>query len=211
MPGTPQVPHPMTGSTVCRSQADSCLGSAILEVSDPIFRSLPSFEKSCIIASAYCVFVTGRGLDSAALYTIICALNGCTPEDLASAMVVKIPDNTSVKRLSHRTSSTIHIILAYPNMTGTVALSMPDKGEVRDDTVSSGGQISTKHLKTSIRPFFATCRLPHYPEFWRCVETGTLFLGPHWKRSLKGLDNLLTVTTPNTQLLPRPRKMLLSS
>jgi hypothetical protein len=29
----------------------------------------------------------------------------------------------------------------------------------------SGGQISTKHLKTSIRPFFATCRLPQYPEF----------------------------------------------
>jgi hypothetical protein len=50
-----------------------------------------------------------------------------------------------------------------------------------------------------------------YPEFWRCVETGTLFLGPHRKRSLKGLDNLLTVTTPNTQLLPRPRKMSLSS
>ena len=31
--------------------------------------------------------------------------------------------------------------------------------------LSSGGQISTKHLKTSIRPFFATCRLPQYPEF----------------------------------------------
>ncbi len=75
----------------------------------------------------------------------------------------------------------------------------------------SGGQISTKHQKTSTKPFFATCRLLQYPEFWRCVETGTLFLGPHWKRSLKGLDNLLTVTTPNTQLLPRPRKMSLSS
>ena len=30
---------------------------------------------------------------------------------------------------------------------------------------SSGGQISTKHLTTSIKPFFATCRLPQYPEF----------------------------------------------
>ena len=29
----------------------------------------------------------------------------------------------------------------------------------------SGGQISTKHQKTSIKPFFATCRLPQYPEF----------------------------------------------
>ena len=34
----------------------------------------------------------------------------------------------------------------------------------------SGGQISTKHLKTSIRPFFATCRLPQNPEFWRCYR-----------------------------------------
>jgi hypothetical protein len=76
------------------------------------------------------------------------------------------------------------------------------------DLQSRPGQISTKHLKTSIRPFFATCRLPQYPEFWRCVETGKLFLGPHCKRSLKSLENLLTVTTPNTQLLPRPRKMV---
>ncbi len=30
---------------------------------------------------------------------------------------------------------------------------------------TSGGQISTKHQKTSIKPFFATCRLPQYPEF----------------------------------------------
>ena len=30
---------------------------------------------------------------------------------------------------------------------------------------ASGGQISTKHLTTSIKPFFATCRLPQYPEF----------------------------------------------
>ena len=74
--------------------------------------------------------------------------------------------------------------------------------------LSSGGQISTKHLKTSIRPFFATCRLPQYPEFWRCVETGTLFLGPHWKRSLKSLDNLLKVPMRNIKLLPRPRKMV---
>ncbi len=76
---------------------------------------------------------------------------------------------------------------------------------------SSGGQISTKHLKTSTRPFFATCRLPQNPEFWRCYRPRHTFLGPHWKRSLKILDTLLTVTTPNTQLLPRPRKMSLSS
>ncbi len=91
---------------------------------------------------------------------------------------------------------------------GYVALCAP---ETKFLFFGSGGQISTKHLKTSIRPFFATCRLPQYPEFWRCVETGTLFLGPHWKRSLKGLDNLLTVTTPNTKLLHRPCKMSLSS
>ena len=81
-------------------------------------------------------------------------------------------------------------------------------------SLASGGQISTKHLKTSIRPFFATCRLPQNPEFsefWRCYRPRHTFLGPHWKRSLKSLDTLLTVTTPNTQLLPRGRKMLLSS
>ena len=72
----------------------------------------------------------------------------------------------------------------------------------------SGRQISTKHLTTSIRPFFATCRLPQYPEFWRCVEPGILFLGPHCKRSLKSLDTLLKVPMRNTQLLPRPRKMV---
>jgi hypothetical protein len=72
----------------------------------------------------------------------------------------------------------------------------------------SGGQISTKHLTTSIRPFFATCHLPQYPEFWRCVEPGILFLGPHCKRSLKSLDTLLKVPMRNTQLLPRPRKMV---
>ena len=75
----------------------------------------------------------------------------------------------------------------------------------------SGGQISTKHQNTSIKPFFATCRLPQNPEFWRCYRPRHTFLGPHWKRSLKSLDTLLTVTTPNTQLLPRGRKMLLSS
>ncbi len=87
----------------------------------------------------------------------------------------------------------------------------PQTARYRPNPATSGGQISTKHQKTSTKPFFATCRLPQYPGFWKCVETGTLFLGPHWKRSLKGLDNLLTVTTPNTQLLPRPRKISLSS
>ena len=99
--------------------------------------------------------------------------------------------------------------------------SQPPKGEICMDkshnvqvtqpcssTVTSGGQISTKHLTTSIRPFFATCRLPQYPEFWRCVEPGILFLGPHCKRSLKSLDTLLKVPMRNTQLLPRPRKMV---
>jgi hypothetical protein len=76
---------------------------------------------------------------------------------------------------------------------------------------SSPGQFSTEHLKTSIQPFFATCRLPRYPEFWRCYRNRHTFLGPHWKRSMKSLDNLLTVTTPNTQLLNRPRKLSLSS
>ncbi len=71
-------------------------------------------------------------------------------------------------------------------------------------TKISGGQILTKHQKTSIKPFFATCRLPQYPEFWRCVETGTHFLGLHWKRSLKSLDNLLKVPMRNTKLLNRP-------
>jgi hypothetical protein len=63
--------------------------------------------------------------------------------------------------------------------------------------LSSGGQISTKHLKTSIRTFFATCRLPQNPEFWRCYRPRHTFLGPHWKRSLKILDTLLT--SDNTQ------------
>jgi hypothetical protein len=53
------------------------------------------------------------------------------------------------------------------------------------EAYTSAGQFSTEHLKTSIQSFFATCRLPRYPEFWRCYRTGTLFLGPHWKRSLK--------------------------
>jgi hypothetical protein len=48
-------------------------------------------------------------------------------------------------------------------------------------SIGSGGQISTKHLKTSIRPFFATCRLPQNPEFWRCYRPRHTFLGPHWK------------------------------
>jgi hypothetical protein len=73
---------------------------------------------------------------------------------------------------------------------------------------SSGGQISTKHLKTSIRPFFATCRLPQYPEFWRCYRPRHTFLGPHCKRSLKSLDTMLKVPMRNTQLLPLPRKMV---
>jgi hypothetical protein len=64
---------------------------------------------------------------------------------------------------------------------------------------SRAGQISTEHLKTSIQPFFATCRLLRYPEFWRCYRNRHTFLGPHWK-----LDNLLTVTMRNTQLLNRP-------
>jgi hypothetical protein len=33
-----------------------------------------------------------------------------------------------------------------------------------------GGQISTKHMKTSIGTFFATCPLPQNPEFWRCYR-----------------------------------------
>ncbi len=40
-----------------------------------------------------------------------------------------------------------------------------DFTQFADPLSPSGGQISTKHLKTSIRPFFATCRLPRYPEF----------------------------------------------
>jgi hypothetical protein len=92
-----------------------------------------------------------------------------------------------------------------------------EAGEGGDPGVS-GGQISTKHLKTSIRPFFATCRLPQYPEFWRCLpqypefwrcyRPRHTFLGPHFKRSLKSLDTMLKVPMRNTQLLPLPRKMV---
>ncbi len=82
------------------------------------------------------------------------------------------------------------------------------KIERRHHFMTSGGQISTKHLKTSIRPFFATCRLPQYPEFWRCYRPRHTFLGPHCKRSLKSLDTMLKVPMRNTQLLPLPRKMV---
>jgi len=34
----------------------------------------------------------------------------------------------------------------------------------------SGGQISTKHQNTLRCFVFATCRLPQYPEFWRCYR-----------------------------------------
>jgi hypothetical protein len=83
----------------------------ILEVNDPIFKSLPSTEKSKIIASAYCTYVTGKGLEGACLYDIVCAMNGSVLEDLPNSIIVKIPDNTSVKRLSHHTASTTHTIL----------------------------------------------------------------------------------------------------
>ncbi len=53
----------------------------ILKVNDPIL-SLPSFEKSRIITSAYCTFVSGKGLNGATLYSIVCAMNAALPEDL---------------------------------------------------------------------------------------------------------------------------------
>jgi hypothetical protein len=63
-------------------------------------------------------------------------MNCTVPEELPSSIIVKIPDRTSVKHLSHHTASTTRTILAYPNMTGAVSLSFPDRGEVRDDTTS---------------------------------------------------------------------------
>jgi hypothetical protein len=67
----------------------------------------------------------------------------------------------SVKRLSHHTSSTIHTILAYPNMTGAVALSMPDRGEVRDYSVSSKLEYlaNASHTNVSIKAIQNVARL----------------------------------------------------
>ncbi len=90
-------------------------------------------------------------------------MNGALAEDLPSAVVVKIPDpdNTSVKRLSHHTSSSTHTILAYPNMTGAVALSVPDKGEVCEDTASSKLEHLAKasHTNVSIKAIQNVARL----------------------------------------------------
>ncbi len=40
------------------------------------------------------------------------------------------------------------------------------------------GQISTKHLKTSVQHFFATCRLPRLHKFRRCYRNRHTFFGP---------------------------------
>ena len=71
------------------------------------------------------------------------------------------------------------------------------------------GQISIKHLTTSTQHFFATC--PVYTNLGGAIETGIFFLGRAGNNRCKGLDNLLTVTMRNTQLLNRPRKLSLSS
>ncbi len=42
---------------------------------------------------------------------------------------------------------------------------------------ASGGQISTKHLTTSIRPFFATCRLPNTLSFGGVSNQAYFFWG----------------------------------
>jgi hypothetical protein len=88
-------------------------------------------------------------------------MNGTLPEDLPSAVVVKTPDNMSVKSLSHHTSSTTHTISAYPNMTGAVAFSIPDKGEVRDDTTSSKLEhlANASHANVSIKAVQNVARL----------------------------------------------------
>jgi hypothetical protein len=54
------------------------------------------------------------------------------------------------------TSHKINIFLEYHSVCPVVRIGTPHQ---------CGGQISTKHQNTSIKPFFATCRLPQYPEF----------------------------------------------
>jgi hypothetical protein len=133
----------------------------ILEVNDPIFRSLPSFEKSRILAAAYCAYATARGRDGQLLYEIICSMNGTKPEALPSSISVKITDGTSVKRLSHHTSSTTHTILAYPNMTGAVFLSVPNRTAVHDDTSRSKLEhlANASHTNISIKAIQNVARL----------------------------------------------------
>ncbi len=60
-------------------------------------------------------------------------------------------------------------------------------GKLKDKTTSittvqdlqyRAGQISTKHLKTSIQHIFSTCRLPLLHKFRRCFQNRHTFFGP---------------------------------
>jgi len=165
------------GSTITRRLVPR-VSHRILEVNDPIFKALPSFEKSRIIAMAYCIYITGKGLEGSYLYEIICAMKGTVPEELPSLIIVKIPDSTPVKCLSHHTASMTHIILAYPNMTGAVSLSVPDRGEVHDDTTSSKLEhlANTSFTNVSIKAIQNVARLFNSPGAPRLSQATQLSL-----------------------------------
>jgi hypothetical protein len=78
---------------------------------------------------------------------------------------------------------------------------------------SSGGQISTKHQKTSIKPFFTTCRLPQYPEFAKNLRSFdgfdqmSAFWSMFWFKSFRNFfgPTIKSGCLPSTSSLGRGR------
>ena len=48
------------------------------------------------------------------------------PVRIVDCPIATISPNVSVKRLSHHTNIPVHMVVAWPNATGAVALSRPD-------------------------------------------------------------------------------------
>lgn len=82
--------------------------SGVMDITDPVYKVLPSYSKSKILVCALSAYAKARGADSQALYKISRSLCGKDAIPLAGCPKATTDPSTSVKQMSFATNITTH-------------------------------------------------------------------------------------------------------
>ncbi len=88
----------------------------MLNMEDPIYKSVPSPLKAVVKFAAVCIYITKNGSDGALRWALGSSVNGFFDLPLAILFGAQIPLDTSTKRLLSTSRFSMHAIRFFPNV-----------------------------------------------------------------------------------------------
>jgi len=101
------------------------VSKGIFDLTNPSYQSLPIESRAIHMARAVTVCLNAKGLIGEKLWEAELAMNGLFPDEDTLLCIVKIGLSVSTKRMTRATQQTSHSVVAYPNTSGCVSLSVP--------------------------------------------------------------------------------------